>query len=135
MANEKSGILTTSEQERLEKSYEYRKLMVEEAFKNGVPTDSRNVEVINGVLNSMDKAIYDTANVRLKQQENMNKEATLEIVAAALREVHNSKQANVKQDRVIEVDDKIIPQDIVEGEMDLTPATVTLNDILNTEEK
>ena len=135
MANDKSGILTPSEQERLEKSYEYRKLMVEEAFKNGVPTDSRNVEVINGVLNSMDKAIYDTANVRLKQQENMNKEATLEIVTAALREVHNAKQANVKTDRIIDVDDKVIPQDVVEGEMDLTPATVTLNDILNTEEK
>lgn len=135
MANDKSGILTPSEQERLEKSYEYRKLMVEEAFKNGVPTDSRNVEVINGVLNSMDKAIYDTANVRLKQQENMNKEATLEIVTAALREVHNAKQASVKTDRVIDVDDKVIPQDVVEGEMDLTPATVTLNDILNTEEK
>lgn len=135
MANDKSGILTPSEQERLEKSYEYRKLMVEEAFKNGVPTDSRNVEVINGVLNSMDKAIYDTANVRLKQQENMNKEATLEIVAAALREVHNAKQASVKTERVIDVDDKVIPQDVVEGEMDLTPATVTLNDILNTEEK
>lgn len=135
MANDKSGILTPSEQERLEKSYEYRKLMVEEAFKNGVPTDSRNVEVINGVLNSMDKAIYDTANVRLKQQENMNKEATLEIVTAALREVHNAKQASVKTDRVIDVDDKVIPQDVVDGEMDLTPATVTLNDILNTEEK
>ena len=135
MANDKSVILTPSEQERLEKSYEYRKLMVEEAFKNGVPTDSRNVEVINGVLNSMDKAIYDTANVRLKQQENMNKEATLEIVAAALREVHNAKQASVKTERVIDVDDKVIPQDVVEGEMDLTPATVTLNDILNTEEK
>ena len=135
MANDKSGILTPSEQERLEKSYEYRKLMVEEAFKNGVPTDSRNVEVINGVLNSMDKAIYDNANVRLKQQENMNKEATLEIVTAALREVHNAKQASVKTDRVIDVDDKVIPQDVVDGEMDLTPATVTLNDILNTEEK
>ena len=135
MANDKSGILTPSEQERLEKSYEYRKLMVEEAFKNGVPTDSRNVEVINGVLNSMDKAIYDTANVRLKQQENMNKEATLEIVTAALREVHNAKQASVKTDRVIDVDDKVIPQDVVDGEMDLAPATVTLNDILNTEEK
>lgn len=135
MANDKSGILTPSEQERLEKSYEYRKLMVEEAFKNGVPTDSRNVEVINGVLNSMDKAIYDTANVRLKQQENMTKEATLEIVTAALREVHIAKQASVKTDRVIDVDDKVIPQDVVEGEMDLTPATVTLNDILNTGEK
>lgn len=133
MAKE-SNVLSTLEQERLEQSYNFRKRMVDEAFKESVPTSARDMEVINGILNSMDKAVYDNVNVRLKQQDIMNKEATLEIVAEALRKVHNAKQSNVQPDRQVELEDKLIPTDIVEGEMDIVPVSVTLNDILDEKE-
>lgn len=126
------GIYTQEEQKRLEDNYNYRKKMVDFAFRDGlIPDGPKDVEAINNVLNSMDKAIVDAANARLKQQETMNKETTLNIVADMVKTIHKQQLEHKQQNRVLDVDDKFIPTNTVEGETDIIPENLNLDDILN----
>ena len=128
-----NNIYTEEERKRLEDNYNYRSKMVQYAFSNGqIPDNPKEIEAINSVLNSMDKAIVDAATNRLKQQENMNKDATLNIVSDMIKTIHK-QQLELKQvKRNTNIEDEYIPTDIVAGERDIIPENITLDDIMNT---
>lgn len=129
------SFITNEETKRLEDNYNYRKQMVENAFKNGTPTEARDIEVINGVLNSMDKAIYDSVTSRLKHEENQNKGAILSVVSEALRTISNNKNNVINsEDRMKELENLNLPLNIVEGELDINDRKFELNEILKEEE-
>ena len=127
-----NSVVTQQDQERLELTYTLRKKILDHAFAGEkVPTEARDIEVINGVLNSMDKAVYDNINARLKYQENQNKEAILEQVAETIKQIHSKSSNIVIDNRQVVVDDSAIPLDIVDGETSLQQQQVTLAEILS----
>lgn len=134
--NDDNSIVTQQDNERLELTYKYREKILNQAFAGErVPTDSREIEVINGVLNSMDKAVYDRINSRLKYQENKNKEAVLEQVAETIKQIHSKKATIVLDQRPIQVEDSAIPLDVVHGETSLQQEQITLTEIFGSDEQ
>ena len=131
-----NSVYTEEERKRLEDNYNYRSKMVQYAFSNGqIPEHPKEIEAINSVLNSMDKAIVDAATNRLKQQETMNKDATLNIVSDMIKAIHK-QQLELKQiKRSTNIEDEYIPTDIVTGEKDIIPENITLDDIMNASSK
>lgn len=129
-----SNIITDEEAKRLEDNYNYRKLMVEKAFLDGPPEGAKDIEAINGVLNSMDKAIYDTVNSRLKHEENQNKGAIISAVSEALRSISNSKNNSNNEESLKMLESLNLPLDTVEGELEIGDKKFELNEIMKDEE-
>lgn len=132
---DEQGILTKEEQERLEFTYGLRRKILDNKFADGrIPNDYEEIEVLDGIMKSMDKQIFDKANARLKQKENQTKEETLSAVAEALKRISSDKAKNINSNRSIEVQDDIIPLETVEGEMDINPIQLNISDIITDKE-
>lgn len=132
---DEQGILTKEEQERLEFTYGLRRKILDNKFADGrIPNDYEEIEVLDGIMKSMDKQIFDKANARLKQKENQTKEETLSAVAEALKRISSDKAKNINSNRSIEVQDGIIPLETVEGEMDINPIQLNISDIIKDKE-
>lgn len=130
-----NAFLSEIEKQRLEDNYNYRKKIVEDAFANDkVPRDPKDIEAINGVLNSMDKIINDMANNRLKLKENQDKSSVVLAVAEALKKISSSKEKNINPTRVIEISEEYIPLDIVNGETTIGTTQINLSDVLEEKE-
>ena len=130
-----TGLFSEEDQIRLEDSYKYRKKILEEAFRDGdVPRDPKEIEAVNNVLNSMDRAIYDKAQARLKYQDTQNKEATLQMVAATLRNVQENKLKHVGEVLITEIGDDT-PLELVKDELSIGVDQIPLSDILDGEEE
>lgn len=130
-----NAFLSEIEKQRLEDNYNYRKKIVENAFANDkVPRDPKDIEAINGVLNSMDKIINDMANNRLKLKENQDKSSVVLAVAEALKKISSSKEKNINPTRVIEISEEYIPLDIVNGETTIGTTQINLSDVLEEKE-
>lgn len=130
-----NAFLSEIEKQRLEDNYNYRKKIVEDAFTNDkIPRDPKDIEAINGVLNSMDKIINDMANNRLKLKENQDKSSVVLAVAEALKKISSSKEKNINPTRVIEISEEYIPLDIVNGETTIGTTQINLSDVLEEKE-
>lgn len=130
-----NAFLSEIEKQRLEDNYNYRKKIVEDAFANDkIPRDPKDIEAINGVLNSMDKIINDMANNRLKLKENQDKSSVVLAVAEALKKISSSKEKNINPTRVIEISEEYIPLDIVNGETTIGTTQINLSDVLEEKE-
>lgn len=130
-----NAFLSEIEKQRLEDNYNYRKKIVENAFANDkIPRDPKDIEAINGVLNSMDKIINDMANNRLKLKENQDKSSVVLAVAEALKKISSSKEKNINPTRVIEISEEYIPLDIVNGETTIGTTQINLSDVLEEKE-
>lgn len=128
------SLFTQEDKERLEQSYQYRKLIVEAAFKEGrVPDSDKDIEAINSVLNSMDKSIYDRMNIKLKHQENQSREAVLDMVSEALRLVQTNKNQIPVQQPTLELSNDLTPTEFVPGELEINPQPITLDEIMKGE--
>lgn len=136
MATEMTGIFSQQDKERLETTYQYRKKILEEAFKDGdIPTNPKEIEAINNVLSSMDKAIYDKAQADLKYRDSQNKEATLTMVAESLRAIQENKAKVNDKPLITDIGEDHIPLDIVKGELEIGIDQIGLNEILGDEEE
>lgn len=130
-----NAFLSEIEKQRLEDNYNYRKKIVENAFANDkIPRGPKDIEAINGVLNSMDKIINDMANNRLKLKENQDKSSVVLAVAEALKKISSSKEKNINPTRVIEISEEYIPLDIVNGETTIGTTQINLSDVLEEKE-
>lgn len=131
---EANGLFSQTEKDRLESNYQYRKKMVEFAFREGsVPDSAKDIEAINQVLNSMDKAIYDKANAAIKYQDTQNKAAVLDTVSEALKNIQVQKMQHVNDEKLLELNET--PLDIVKGELELGVNPITLGEIMSEEEE
>lgn len=130
-----SSFISDLEKSRLEETYSYRKRILERAFtENRVPNDPKEIEAINSVLNAIDKSVYDMANSRLKMKENQNKSEVVAAVAEALKKISSSKDTTINKNKITELGDEYTPLDIVKGEMDIGPAQLTIDEILNSKD-
>lgn len=125
------NLFSTEDLTRLEDSYKYRKLIVEEAFREGkIPNSSKSIEAINSVLTAMDKSIYDRMNIKLKHQENQSREAILDMVSEALRHVSAKQQALPEPEIVDMLPDNLTTNELVPGELETNPQPISLDDIM-----
>ena len=129
------AVMTEQETLLLTENYNYRKKIIESAFQGErVPDSAKEIEAINGVLNSMDKSIYDNVTARLKHQENQNKGAILSLVAESLKEISSQKRKINVKDKITDLSSVELPLDVVEGETELIATKFTLEDIQKEEE-
>lgn len=130
-----SNFISDLEKSRLEETYKYRKRILERAFtEDRVPNDPKEIEAINSVLNAIDKSVYDMANSRLKMKENQNKSEVVAAVAEALKKISSSKDTTINKEKITELGQEYTPLDIVKGEMDIGPAQLTIDEILNSKD-
>lgn len=131
--NKNAAVFTEEETARLEETYAFRKKMVEFAFRGEkVPDSAKDIEAINGVLNSMDSAIYNAANARLKHQDTQNKEEALNAIAELLKSITDDATALADPNRSLELPEDL-PLDLVPGEAEIGRLDLKLEDVLNQE--
>ena len=136
MATEVSGLFSEQAKARLEQTYEYRKKILDRAFEgDDVPTDPKEVEAINNVLNSIDKSIYDRAMADIKYQDTQNKEAARAMVADTLRNIQENKIKNVKSELITDIGENNIPIDLVKDELKIGVDQIQLSEILDEEDE
>lgn len=136
MASETSGLFSEQAKERLEATYQYRQKILEKAFEEGdVPTDPKEIEAINNVLNSIDKSIYDRATADLKYQDSQNKEAVIQMVAATLKNVQQQKLKHQNDIVITDIGEDKIPIDLVKDELRIGVDQIALSEILDEDEE
>lgn len=124
-----NSILTNEEQDILKMTEEYRKKILHRAFEHGAPEKASDIEAINSVLSSMDKAAYDAANTRLKHQDTQNSSVILDTIAEVIKTVQNQKQEFAirnEQVRQISIPEEHQVTDIVPGELKTEKDELTL---------
>lgn len=135
MAAEMNGLFSEQAKERLEATYQYRQKILEKAFEEGdVPTDPKEIEAINNVLNSIDKSIYDRATADLKYQDSQNKEAVIQMVATTLKNVQQQKLKHQNDEVITDIGEDKIPIDLVKDELRIGVDQIALSEILDDEE-
>lgn len=129
-----TGIFSEEDKSRLESTYQFRKKILDEAFKDGdVPRDPKEIEAVNNVLNSIDKSIYDRSMANLKYQDTQNKEAVISMVAATLKNVQEQKLQHAS-DTLITVIEDGTPLELVKDELSIGVDQIPLADIIDEEE-
>lgn len=126
---------TDNEQNDLEKYKQIRNDMINDMVKHGV-NDNRDRRLLNEILSAAEKNIHDTANNRLKHQDNLNKEMLAEQVAMILKETHRLQtQVPTDYQRDVELNDDVIELDLVPGETEIHPEPLSLSEFITEDEK
>lgn len=125
-----ANVYTEEELEIINKSKNIRLQIVDAMTKDRVPTDSREVRVINEVLTSLDKTVHDTANTRIKHQDSANKEAILDMVAETLKQTAKRRKEIDPSTLVREVPTEYLEIDTVPGETEIQPGRLNPTDFL-----
>jgi len=95
------------------RNIERRGSIVDTFFKEGAPTDNRDIRVAKEVMESQDTAILTLGKLNKDSQANNN--AVADIAAEVIRQVAQAKQnATIIHDT--EIPEEYIPTDIIEGE-------------------
>ena len=88
--------------------------LVDAFFKDGTPTDNRDIRVAKEVMESQDASILAIGKLNKDAQANNN--AVADIAAEVIRQVTQAKQqSQINTD--IEIPEEYIPTDIIDGEM------------------
>lgn len=104
MSKEIPSIFTPSEQNDLDRLRNYRMAMIQEAFKDGTPADSKTMRVINELLTSQESAITTTASIRVKQEAAKSDTEMKETIAAIFREQASQLASVPNRDITLEIE-------------------------------
>lgn len=126
MERKDASIYTDNELETLERYKQLRNDMIEHMVKDGTPDSNRDKRLLNELITSGEKNIQETASNRLKQQENLNKEAMAEEIAGVLRSISSNIAKVPNKPLEIELGSEYVPDDIVPGETDINPEKLDL---------
>lgn len=106
------AIYNQEELDTLNKSLNYRKVIVEEIFKDGVPTHNGTARVVNELLNSIDAQIHNNASMRLKETEMANGKEMQETIIQLMKEQNKKMIQTPTRESISEV--IINPEDVIE---------------------
>lgn len=106
------AIYTQEEQERLNRSLSLREQMVTEIFKDGVPTHTGTVRVVNELLNSIDSQIHNNANTRLKETEVNTGKETKDLIVQIMKNINNRMINTPKRENIESVE--LLETEIIE---------------------
>lgn len=119
IAKKDKELYQRDELELINLSKQVRGDIVKELVKDGVPTSSRDIRVLNEVLNSMDAQINSLAATRLKLKDVEDNTESRLVVREMLEAIRTKKENLNNNNREIYVPDSVIPTDIVTGELDV----------------
>jgi hypothetical protein len=128
---DKSMVFLPSELKVLDKTLQYREMMVEELFKDGVPKDTRKMRIANELLTSIDSQVLGRVDRRLKHDENENAEDVTELLKELFFKLEQQKSntANVTLE-VPEIPEALSPDEIVPGEDKIEYEEIELSEIV-----
>jgi len=125
-------LLNEDENKIIEKTRELRVKMIDEFInEKGVPTNTKDMRVLNEIMNSLDAQVLGLVDRKLKKEENeTNNDIKNEVIEVIknLQSIHN--QASNKQ---VELSEKYIPTDIVPGETKIEYEEIELEEIIKDE--
>ena len=113
----------------LNKTLRIREEVVDELVKDGVPTNSRDIRVLNEVLNAMDANVLGRVDRRLKKQEEENNGRVTEMVKELLINLSKEDTVNVSTEyKEIELNDDTVI-DLVPGEDKIGYEEISIEEI------
>jgi len=126
-------LLNEDENKIIEKTRELRVKMIDEFInEKGIPTSTRDMRVLNEIMNSLDAQVLGLVDRRLKKEENETvndiRNEVIEVIKN-LQSIHNKPIEN----KQIELSEKYIPKDIVPGETKIEYEEIELEEILKDE--
>lgn len=125
-------ILLPEEKDVLDETLMYRRKMIEDLFKDGVP-DVKHYRIANEILGATDMAMLKRIELRQKQEQHQSDQ---EIITKAIELAKDRISRRIKsykpdeQDKEVDVPDKYIPTDIVPGEDQLEPDVLDIDDFI-----
>jgi len=125
-------LLNEDENKIIQKTRELRVQMIDEFInEKGVPTSTRDMRVLNEVMNSLDAQVLGLVDRKLKQEENKTNNDIKDKVIEAIKIIQTShSQESNKQ---VDLSDKFVPVDIVPGETKIEYEQIELDDIIKDE--
>lgn len=111
------SLLLTEEQRIIEKTRKLREELIDNFIKEkGHTTRTGEMRVLNEMMNSLDSNVMDVVDKRLKVEENKNTEDLTDTIRQVFLQVENKTNLEDLPNKIVEVEDKIIPEDLVPGE-------------------
>ena len=125
--------LTETERKLHKKTLLLREKIIDEMTDNGtnIPTSTSEIRVLKEVMESLDNRINNDRKARIDRERDKDNKATKELIAETLKMVSmNNEVTNGK--RIEELPDVFVPDDdeIVEGELDINPNPINIEDII-----
>lgn len=130
---EESTIFNHNESRLLNKTMDIREKIVDQMASAGLPTKAHELLALNAVMNDMDKQVMDKVKLRVKQEEDDNKNKTVAMVAEILGRIDSNKGYIPMSNKDINLPDTYLPNDIVPGETDVSPDKLSLADFVKGE--
>lgn len=130
---EESTIFNHNESRLLNKTMDIREKIVDQMASAGLPTKAHELLALNAVMNDMDKQVMDKVKLRVKQEEDDNKNKTVAMVAEILGRIDSNKGYVPMSNKDINLPDTYLPNDIVPGETDVSPDKLSLADFVKGE--
>ena len=131
---EESTIFNHNESRLLNKTMDIREKIVDQMASAGLPTKAYELLALNAVMNDMDKQVMDKVKLRVKQEEDDNKNKTVAMVAEILGRIDSNRGYIPMSNKDINLPDKYLPNDIVPGETDISPDKLSLADFVKGED-
>ncbi len=131
---EESTIFNHNESRLLNKTMDIREKIVDQMASAGLPTKAHELLALNAVMNDMDKQVMDKVKLRVKQEEDDNKNKTVAMVAEILGRIDSNRGYIPMSNKDINLPDKYLPNDIVPGETDISPDKLSLADFVKGED-
>jgi len=120
------ALLTDEEKAQIAENSRRRKMMVDSAFEDGVPT-VKNFRVINEIMTSSDDALLKMAKLRQASDAADKMEAATRVGADILSAIIGAKrEASVSARTDLVAPDTLIPE-TVPGELDVTAAPLNVD--------
>jgi len=127
-----NSIFTKEELELLALTRSVRVDIIKEMIRGGVPDKVNEIRVLNEMALSLDKNITDSANIRIKHTDASNTEATLNIVAEALKSVAKANMTPGEQ--LIELPVELDVDDFAPGENVIEAEVLDVDDFITTKD-
>lgn len=127
----KEAFFTAEEESDLKLYKDIRNRIIKDMVADGI-NDSRSRRLMNEILTSAESSIQKNAELRLKHNDNKNKEAIVAQMAEVLKSTHRKRmeaQKNLTETNP-DIDNKYIPTDIVKGETEIDPAPLNVDEFI-----
>ena len=113
---ERDSFILPEEDRILNKTLSIREQIVDHMIKDGIPSKTSEIRVLNEVLNSMDSQVLGKIDRRQKQEDNNNNEKYLEMIRAIVLETEKLQDNVEVRQEIPEVDIELTDAEIVPGE-------------------
>lgn len=125
-------IFTDEERAILELTKKVRVDAIKSLVKNGSPTRTNELRILNEISTSLDKVVQDSASNRLKSDDVKNSNATIDLVRETLLNAQRIK-SKITINGPRELDNSFKLDNIVPGHTDINPGKLEPSEFIDTD--